>query len=173
GMEAMMEVLGQRLGYSAAWSALQGWKGDDGVVYRSSGHVCVAIGTALDSTAAADRLESAARAWAATLPGAAVTRRGLTVEIRSCDPGTSFRGPAPAAPAPFDVLSARSELLDQVVQVGDLPVPEGVCRVDSIIAQLGPAETTTLMAGQDPAAMNRTLAPAGRVAATICHANRP
>ena len=173
GVEFMTELLGRRLGYATAVDAVQGWKGDSGMVYRSSGAVCVVIDTAFDSPTAADRFQTASTQWATSIPGAAVSRRDLMVELRSCDPGATFKGPAPVTPAAFDVLSARSTVLDQVVQAGDIPVSEGTCRVDSIIQQLGPAGITNLMTQTDATAVSDTLAPVARVAAAACETKQP
>ena len=104
-----------RLGYGPAWAAVQGWQGDNSVPYRDHGTTCVAIDVAMDSPTSAGPLAAAGRQWALTMPGASVTQVGRRVDLRSCDPGAGAPAPPVISPTAFDVLTARSQIIDQAV----------------------------------------------------------
>jgi hypothetical protein len=136
GQVSMLEVLGDRLPYDQAWGALKPWTGDQGLTYRENGTVCFAGDTALKDPASADNFETAARAWAATMPAASVARVNPTVvDLRSCDPGPAYRHAVPQ-PSAFKTLALRSELIAELQKAG-LKYVLATCATDRVIAQVG------------------------------------
>jgi len=143
GQVSMLEVLGDRLPYDQAWGAVKGWTGDQGLTYRENGKVCFAGDTALKDPASADTFQAAARAWAATMPAASVTRLSPTVvDLRSCDPGPAYTHAVPQ-PSAFKALSVRSELIGELHDAG-LKYTLAACATDAVIAKLGVAPLLAL-----------------------------
>jgi hypothetical protein len=171
GQVGFLEVLGARLGYVAAWSAVSGWKGDTSQPYRQKdGKVCVAVASTFRSDPDRDRFEVAARQWASQMPSASVGRADTTVTLRSCDPGKEFKAPIPA-PSPFETLIVRNAFAQGLVEGSGLVLKDATCVADRVITQVGPSAISQLNQDQpDPAAVAavRALAP---VAATRCRAN--
>jgi hypothetical protein len=143
GQVSMLEVLGSRLPYDQAWGALQGWTGDQGLSYRENGKVCFAGDVALKDQARADTYETAAKAWAATMPAATVTRLSPTlVDLRSCDPGAAYTHAVPE-PSAFKTLGLRSEIAAELQKAG-LKRAVATCATDATIAKLGAAPLLAL-----------------------------
>jgi hypothetical protein len=143
GQVSTLEVLGDRLPYDQAWNALKAWTGDQGLTYRENGKVCFAGDTALKDQASADVYEAAAKAWAATMPSASVTRLSPTlVDLRSCDPGAAYTHAVPQ-PSAFKTLGLRSEIAAELQKAG-LKHPLAICATDAVIAKLGAAPLIAL-----------------------------
>jgi len=143
GQVSMLEVLGDRLPYDQAWGALQAWTGDQGLIYRENGKVCFAGDTALKDAASADTFETAAKAWAATMPAASVARLSPTVvDLRSCDPGASYTHEVPQ-PSAFKTLGLRSELIAELQKAG-LKYSLATCATDAVIAKVGAPQLLAL-----------------------------
>jgi hypothetical protein len=137
GQVSMLEVLGDRLPYDQAWGAMKAWSGDQGLTYREDGTVCFLADTALKQPAGADAFEAAAKAWAATMPAATVSRLSPTVvDLRSCDPGTAYRHAAPQ-PSAFKTLATRAELIDELHQAAGLKFTLAACATDAVITKVG------------------------------------
>ncbi len=137
GQVSLFEVLGSRLGYDRAWSAVQGWQGDNSVPYKSGGRTCMAIDVDMGSTASAANLSAAARDWAHAIPGATVTQAGKTVDVRSCDPGPKAPGPPTINPSAFDVLSARASIIDAITTGDQVDFAMGKCVADKVLVGVG------------------------------------
>jgi hypothetical protein len=146
GQVSLFEVLGSRLGYETAWSAVQGWQGDNAVPYKAHGRTCMAIDEDMGSTTSARRLTDAARDWARSITGATVTKNGKMVDLRSCDPGPKAPGPPTITPSAFDLLSARSGIIDDIMTGEKLDFAVGQCVTDGIIAGIGPTHYDELLA---------------------------
>jgi len=141
GQVSMAEVLGTRLGY-AAWGDVAGWSGDTSVLYGIGNQTCVVISTAFDSAASASRFESGARQWVSSLPAtsdASVTSTGTTVSITACDPGSQAAVAPPLTPGVYDVLVARADLIDQLLNGPVTSAARAECMADAAVAKLGPA----------------------------------
>ncbi|HZT64605.1 MAG TPA: hypothetical protein VFA11_02335 [Acidimicrobiales bacterium] len=137
GQVSLFEVLGSRLDYASAWPAVHGWQGDNSVPYRDHGRTCVAIATRFATPTDAARFAAAATRWATSIPGAAVTSAGSGVGLRSCDPGAAAPAPPQVTPSPFDILSARSEIIDSLMTADSVQFPMGACVADQMISALG------------------------------------
>ena len=141
GQVSLLTVLGARVDYGAAWTAVRGWAGDQAVAYRQAGRICVAIDTALRASTNADAFAAAASTWAAGMPqgaSAAATRvNPTTVQLRSCDPGKDAPGPNPPRPSAFKVLATRSEIVAGALGDG-APYPLATCAADKIVERVGP-----------------------------------
>lgn len=164
GQVSMLEVLGARLGYTEAWQALQGWQGDSAMVYREAGSVCVAVVTAFDSPGHAAAYMDSATAWAAPLPRTRTSRSGTAVELRSCDPGVRFSLKAGPTPPPFEVLSARAELLDALITRDRSSAAVATCTIDQIVKTLGPTSVIGLFSSSPDVNVAHVRAVAGAAA---------
>lgn len=173
GQAMLFEVLGSRVGYQQAWSAVQGWQGDNSVPYSDSGKTCVAVDVRMGSAAQAAALTGAGSAWAAAsgIPGATVTQAGTLVSLRSCDPGPSVQPPPSTSPSAFDVLTARAAFIDGIVSSGTTDFALGRCVADSVITQMGPAGYGELTADSLSPAQEQSLEQLVAGAAAQCRAH--
>jgi hypothetical protein len=82
-------LLAERLDPRTALRAVDGWGGDEYVIYRSEDRICVRAAFQGDDALETDQMEGALTAWVDTMPpgDAAVTRDGEILTLRSCDPG--------------------------------------------------------------------------------------
>jgi hypothetical protein len=87
GMLSLLVVLAERVPWTDAWDAVQGWAGDAVVAFRRGGDTCVRADVSFDDQAAAGRFAATFSEWAKGLPARA-SRTGSTVQWESCDPGT-------------------------------------------------------------------------------------
>jgi hypothetical protein len=87
GKVALLEMLGDQLGFGPALVAVQGWTGDQYVPYRQNGAVCLDLAVGEDNATSAGSLLRAGRAWASHLPSASVSQSGTTISFQTCDPG--------------------------------------------------------------------------------------
>lgn len=139
GMISLLLVLGERLPFSQAWTAVEGWAGDASVGYRTAGRDCIRVRVALDSQGDAGELEAAVRAWAAGRSTTDVRRQGRTVEWSSCDPGTATtRTTPPGRPRTFDLLQLRVELVASLEE-GGASAPQARCVADAVFRDNDPA----------------------------------
>jgi hypothetical protein len=143
GQFSLFEVLSSRLGYTAAWAAVQGWQGDNSVPYADHGRTCMAVDVRFAGPGDASRFYGATRQWAATIPGATATISGALTRIRSCDPGAAAASPPPPNPSPFETLVARAQIIDALTK-DSVHYALGACVADHMISVLGPAGLQTL-----------------------------
>jgi hypothetical protein len=144
GQFSLFEVLGSRLGYDTAWAAVQGWQGDNSVPYSDHGRTCIAVDVALKTTGSTAPSTQAAEQWAQGIPGATVTGTGRLVDLRSCDPGPKAAAPPTIRPSAFDVLSARSEIIDALVTSDHADFALGSCVADHVFAGVGTSHYSEL-----------------------------
>ena len=142
GMVSLLLVLGQRVPFTTAWDAVRDWRGDNSVTYRTKGTDCIRIRVEVATANAADRLASAANAWATGRPSATVDEAGRDVEIASCDPGAAGTA-ADVTPRPFEVLQLRSEILAATLN-GGLDESDAECTADAVIRDHDPANLLTV-----------------------------
>ncbi len=170
GQVSLFEVLGSRLGYDQAWSAVQGWQGDNSVPYKDDGHTCFAIDVDMAGAPAATNLDDAAQAWARGVPGARVTQHGTLVDLRSCDPGPNGPVPPTITPSAFDVLSARSAIIDEVMNSNQVDFPVGQCVADKVLAGVGPSGYGELTGNNLTTSQQTQLEQLAATSATNCQA---
>jgi hypothetical protein len=168
GQISLFQVLGSRLGYDTAWGAVQGWQGDNSVTYRQSGRTCVAIAVRMASSAEVAALASASSQWAAALPGASETVTGPVVTLRNCDPGASGPALPDINPSAFDVLSARSEVIDSVITEDNVGFATGQCVADQVMSSLGPSNYSELTGPSLSDAQQSSLRQLAETAAITC-----
>jgi hypothetical protein len=172
GQAMLFDVLGTRLGYGQAWSAVQGWQWDNSVPFSQAGKTCVAIDVRMDTAAQATALAAAETAWAAAsgIPGATATQRGTLVSLVSCDPGAAATALPTSSPSAFDVLSARAAFIGGIITSGPADFPLGRCVADSVIGQVGPAGYGELTAATLSQAQEQSLLQMAAAAARQCEA---
>jgi hypothetical protein len=136
GMVSLLVVLAERIDYSVAWQAVQGWAGDSVVAFERGGATCVRLHVAFDDAAQADRFEAAFVQWSQGFT-TKHSRDDKLVEVESCDPGT--KGPAPRAAghvSGLQGLALRRELMDTLAAAG-LPTTRTACVADRAIEIVG------------------------------------
>jgi hypothetical protein len=132
----LLETLGYEAGFAPAYAAAQQWRADSWEVYSASGRACISLSVLAGSGAGAGVIESAARQWAAAMPGARVSEVGAVVHLASCDPGASWR-PRHSLDA-ASVLSGRAQLMAALLQDG-APLNLAVCSADRVTSSMPPA----------------------------------
>jgi len=170
GQVSLFEVLGSRLGYDQAWTAVQGWQGDNSVPYNDHGRTCVAIDVAMVGTTPAANLADAVHAWAQSIPGATVVQDGKAVDMRACDPGARAPGPPTITPSAFDVLSARSGIIDDLMTGNKVDFAMGKCIADKVLVGVGPSGYGDLLASNLSATQEAQLQQLGAEAVGSCQA---
>jgi hypothetical protein len=170
GQVSLFEVLGSRLGYDQAWSAVQGWQGDNSVPYKDHGQTCIAIDVDMANPAAAANLDGAAQAWARAIPGATVTQHGTLIDLRSCDPGANGPVVPTITPSAFDVLSARSAIIDEVMTSNQVDFPLAKCVADKVLVGVGPSGYGELTANNLSASQQTQLEQLAATSASNCQA---
>jgi hypothetical protein len=137
GNVTLLEMLGDQIGFSPAWSAVQGWTADKFVSYRQNGQVCVNVAVLDDSQTSAASLAGAGRAWASHLPSASVNQSGATVDFHACDPGARWK-PSTHVADPYQALAVRSVLIYQLIIDGHLQSTRAACAADQLMTTMGP-----------------------------------
>jgi hypothetical protein len=168
GQITLFQVLGSRLGYDPAWQAVQGWQGDNSVIYSQEGRTCVGVAVQMANGAELANLANVSRQWAAALPAASVMVVGSVLTLRSCDPGPT--GPALPAitPSAFDVLSARSAIIDSVITEGQLDFSVGQCVADTMLSSLGSSNYSELINPDLSASQQKSLQQLAGTAGATC-----
>jgi hypothetical protein len=147
GQLTLFEVLGSRLGFASAWSAVQGWQGDNSLAYGDHGKTCDAISVLMRTPVRAEALAGATRQWVADgVPQAVIHQSGRQVTIRSCDPGPDAPPLPVITPSAFDVLAARAQLIDGLMTEGHVGFGLGACVSDDVLNKLGPSGYPELLA---------------------------
>jgi hypothetical protein len=149
GQVTLLEMLGDQIGFSPAWSAVQGWMGDQFVSYRQNGQVCVALSVLDDNPTSAAALTRAARAWASHLTSASASQSGKTVDFQACDPGPAWR-PSTHVADPYQALAVRSVILYQLITDGQLPATAATCATDQLMTTIGPQKLQDAEQSSDP-----------------------
>lgn len=139
GQVTLLEMLGDQIGFDAAWPAVQSWEEDQWVAYTTDGRVCGDLAVLNDSPSSASTLLQAGRAWASHLPSAGVSQSGSTVYFHSCDPGAAWK-PAPNVSDPYQALAVRSVVMYQLIADGHLKPSTASCASDQLLTSMGPDE---------------------------------
>ncbi len=137
GQLALLEMLGDQLGFSPAWSAVQGWTGDQSVPYRQNGRVCLDLAVGDDTATAARSLLQTGKAWASRLSSASVSQSGTTVNFQTCDPGSGWK-PSNHPADPYQDLAVRSVVMNQLITDGHLHLTTASCAVNKLMITMGP-----------------------------------
>jgi hypothetical protein len=166
GQVSMLEVVGATVGYQAAWSALESWRGDESVGYLHGGQVCIAIGSTFDSADHATAFAAVAQRWAVGRDGASIRSDASTVLLRACDPGPTAPGGPVASPSVFEALSLRAAIIGDLIGKGKAPADVAGCVADKVILTVGPGPL--LAAGGASGATSTAVARASAQAAAMC-----
>ena len=172
GQLTLFEVLGSRLGFAPAWSAVQGWQGDNSLAYSDHGKTCDAIAVLMRTSARATALAAATRQWAADgVTQAVIHQSGRQITIRSCDPGPDASRLPQISPSAFDVLAARAQLIDGLMTEGHVGFALGACVSDDVLQKLGPSGYPELLANSLSASQQTQLQLLVANAALTCRTN--
>lgn len=136
GMVSLLVVLSERIDYSVAWAAVQGWAGDAQVAFEKDGNTCVRMDVVFDGAPQAERFEGAIDQWS---QGFKVTHRRAdrTVRVEACDPGTA--GPAGRADghvSGVQGLAIRRSLIEELKSV-NVADSRTSCIADRALERIG------------------------------------
>ena len=170
GMVSLLVVMAERIDYTVAWAAVQGWAGDAVVAFERDGRTCVRLDVAFDQASQAERFEAAFDQWSKGFR-ATHTRADRTVHVEACDPGTA--GPAGRAEAHVSGvqgLAFRRAIIEELkaVQVEDARTS---CIADKALEKIGANRFADLdrQARENPRSKAATqLQAAGAQAALAC-----
>jgi hypothetical protein len=171
GQVTLFMVLGSRIPYAEALSAVSGWAGDTYRPYSNDGLSCLAIDVEMAGAGSASTLSSAFDDWRRTVPTAHIATSGKLVSIRSCDPGSKAAPLSTAKPSAFDVLSARAQIIGAFLTQG-APFAKAACVADQLIEQLGTRRYSDLTAQTLEPDELKVVQDLSRQAAVSC-ANQP
>jgi hypothetical protein len=148
-MISLLLVLGERLPFNDAWSAVVGWRGDASIGFRARGRDCVRVRTLVDTDHDADELLAAVQAWANGRPTATASKDGSVVQFSSCDPGTTTAANDPHRPRTFELLTLRRALTSSFESNG-LPTAVADCVTDRIFHAHTPRQLQAIAEATDP-----------------------
>lgn len=131
GMVSLLVVLAERIDYSVAWKAVQGWAGDAVVAFERGDDTCVRIDVVFDQAPQAEQFESAFAEWAEGYP-ATSSRSDRTARLESCDPGTERAGRAEGHVSGIEGLSIRDSLMESLSAAG-VPADKTSCIADGAL----------------------------------------
>ena len=142
GALSWLLVLAERIPVKQALDAADGWGGDAYVAYERDGISCVKVAYEGDARKDLDQMQVALTAWSSRLPDgpASVRRRGSTLYLESCDPGS--KAPAVATGGSEDAISlalSRTYLSATLVESG-LDVTAARCAADHLVREFTLAE---------------------------------
>jgi hypothetical protein len=149
GQLPLTEMLGDEIGYPAAWSATRNWQQDQWIGYTVDGRSCVDLTVLSNSSGSAAGLLQAGEKWASHLPGARVTRSGAIVDFHSCDPGSAWK-PAQSGDDTYTALATQSVLTYQLITDAHLSVPLATCTSDRLLTSVGLKELEAGEQATDP-----------------------
>lgn len=136
GQVTLTEMLGDQLGFAAAWQVAQHWRQDQWVPYTVNGKGCANLAVLTDAPASALALLQTGRTWASHLPSATVSQAGSIVYFHSCDPGVAWK-PAQQVDDPYQALAVRSVLTYQLITDAHLNAPSSICAADQVETAVG------------------------------------
>jgi hypothetical protein len=148
GMISLLLVLGERVPFAQAWTAVEGWKGDASVSFRAGGKDCIRIRAAFDTPADTAQFLDAARAWVDGHTNASTHAAGHDVELASCDPGADAATADPARPRTFELLQLRIELM-ATLKTSGLDRRRAGCVADALFHDHDAASLLALAARTD------------------------
>jgi hypothetical protein len=149
GKVALLEMLGDQLGFAPAWAAVQGWTQDQYVPYRQNSRVCLDLAVGEDNATAAGSLLQAGKAWASHLPSASVSQSGTTVNFLSCDPGPGWKSSS-QADDPYQDLAVRSAVINQLISNGHLRPTTASCAANKLLVSMGPQNLQSAVQSSSP-----------------------
>ena len=136
GMLSLLVLLGERLDFSVAWPAVQGWAGDSAVGFERQGTTCVRASVEFDAADQASRFRDAVAAWAGGLTTVQTDLRDRTVHLESCDPGPEQPGRAEGHVSGLQGLGLRQTFLHELESNGVPPEPSQ-CIADGVLGRVG------------------------------------
>ena len=149
GMLSLLLVLGERLPYDVAWSAVDGWEGDAEVTFEADERTCIRVDVATETSADQDELVAAFERWAAGSPSASADRVGPLARLSSCDPGTEAKRPASVGPRAFEILAIEREIIG-ALREGGIDVDIAECAALRLAAGEGAQALHDLNQIEDP-----------------------
>lgn len=149
GEVTLVEMLGDQIGFDAAWTAVQGWMQDGFDAYDQNGRVCVDLAVLNDTQTSAASMVSAGRAWSSHLPSASVAQNGTTVDFHACDPGAGWK-PSTHVPDPYQALAVRSVRMYQLMTDGHLGPDTASCATDVLMTNVGAQKLEAVEQVTDP-----------------------
>lgn len=172
GMLSLLVVLAERVPWTDAWDAVQGWAGDSTIAFRRGGDTCVRADVAFDDSAAAGRFASTFGEWAKGMP-ARSSRTGDVVQWESCDPGKDAPAPADASGhvSGINGLALRRSIAQEFESSG-APKTTAFCVADGLLHRLGAQRVSELdellQSNPDDTAAIREVQAAAQSAASTC-----
>lgn len=136
GMVSLLVVMAERIDYTVAWAAVQGWAGDAVVAFEKDGRTCMRLDVAFDEVSQAERFEAAFDQWSKGF-SATHTRADRSVHIEACDPGTDGPpGRAEGHVSGIQGLAFRRAIIEELksVQVED---GRTSCIADKALEKIG------------------------------------
>lgn len=169
GQVSLFQVLGAKLGYTSAWDAVQGWRGDSYRTYEQDGATCVQVDVRTADAKSAKTLADATARWTDARSRAEWSQQGETVTVRACDPGVAALVPA-VTPDAFEVLAARAQLMHYLTQGQRVPPAVSLCLADGVLRRLGVPAFAKASAGQGTQADEQKVSAAFQGAVQTCQA---
>ncbi|MEW6472253.1 MAG: hypothetical protein AB1679_08280 [Actinomycetota bacterium] len=137
GAFMLFVTLAQRLDAKAAMHAVDGWGGDQMVIFERDGRQCARVHLAADTVADRDEMQSGLQKWVDGMPRgvASLTRVGELLELESCDPGAQHK-PAPVSiQEALGLPLARVTMAVTVMNMWDLSAEIARCYSGKVVQE--------------------------------------
>ncbi|MGH9282718.1 MAG: DUF6782 family putative metallopeptidase, partial [Acidimicrobiales bacterium] len=136
GMLSLLVLLGERLDFSVAWPAVQGWAGDAAVGFERDGTTCARVSVLFDEASQAGRFRDALVGWANGLASVKVGLSDRTASLEACDPGPERPGRPDGHLSGVQGFSLRQTFLQELT-TRQVPPGPAACIVDGVMVRMG------------------------------------
>ena len=142
GAFMLFVTLAQRLEPLAAMDAVDGWGGDQMVIFQRDGRQCVRVHLAADTAADRDEMEAGLRKWVNGMPRgvASLSRVGDLIELNSCDPGVAYKPADVSIQEALGLPLTRVSLAVMVMGMSDMEPEVARCYSGKLVHEYTPEE---------------------------------
>ncbi|HYH48915.1 MAG TPA: hypothetical protein VEG38_05135 [Acidimicrobiia bacterium] len=137
GAFMLFVTLAQRLDPVPAMRAVDGWGGDQMVIFNRDGRQCARVHLAADSVADRNEMQAALQKWVAGMPAgvASLSRAGELIELNSCDPGAKYKPAGRSIQEALNVPLTRVTMAVTVMAMWDADAEQARCYTGKVIQE--------------------------------------
>jgi hypothetical protein len=137
GAFMLFVTLAQRLEPVAAMHAVDGWGGDQMVIFEGGGRQCARVHLAADTVADRDEMQSGLQKWVDGMPAgvASLGRAGELLELSSCDPGANHKPAGGSMQEALGVPLTRVTMAVAVMDMWDVNADQARCYTGKVLEE--------------------------------------
>ena len=137
GAFMLFVTLAQRHDPVAAMHAVDGWGGDQMVIFERGGRQCARVHLAADTVADRDEMQSGLQKWVDGMPPgvASLARAGELIELSSCDPGATHKPTGGSMQEALGIPLARVSMAVAVMDMWDVDADQARCYSGKVVQE--------------------------------------